>query len=120
MNRRMFIHAAPRPASHLVRHIDFGPYEKSALTTSKVPSGQDRVNEQHNVGVSDTTFKVLTTETGGNLFVMEHRNHKKGGPPKYASSSLTAYFAREVPEVRLIFQPWEVIPCTLKPAGAYS
>jgi hypothetical protein len=70
--------------------------------------------------VSDTTFKVLTTETGGNLFVMEHRNHKKGGPLKYASSSLTAYFAREVPEVRLIFQPLEVIPCTLKPAGAYS
>jgi len=44
------------------------------LKTTKVPKGQDRLNEQHNIGVSDTAFKVLTDETGGNLFLMEQKD----------------------------------------------
>jgi quercetin dioxygenase-like cupin family protein len=60
--------------------------------TAKVPTGQDRLNEQHNIGVSDTTFKVLSNETGGNLFVMEQNNHKKGGPPRHLHYGEEEYF----------------------------
>ena len=92
MNRRMFIHAAAASSFALNAPNRLWADEKNALTTAKVPSGQDRVNEQHNVGVSDTAFKVLTTETGGNLFVMEHSNHKKGGPPKHLHYNEEEYF----------------------------
>jgi len=83
MNRRVFIQAAA--VSGIGSSIPFRAWtqEKAGkLKTAKVPSGHDRLNEQHNIGVSDTTFKVLTDETGGNLFVMEQSNRKKGGPPR--------------------------------------
>jgi quercetin dioxygenase-like cupin family protein len=59
------------------------------LKTAKIPSGQDRLNEQHSI---DATFKVLTNETGGNLFVMEQRNNKKGGPPRHLHYNEEEYF----------------------------
>jgi len=39
------------------------------MTARKVPA----------VGVSSTTYKVLTAETSGTMFVMEQANAKKGG-----------------------------------------
>jgi quercetin dioxygenase-like cupin family protein len=92
MNRRMFIHAAAASGFALSTQKRPWAEEKNASTTAKVPSGKDRANEQHNVGVSDTTFKVLTSETGGNLFVMEHSNHKKGGPPRHLHYNEEEYF----------------------------
>lgn len=62
------------------------------LTTAMVSSGKDRLNEKHDIGVSDTSFKVLTNETGGNLFVMEQSNHKKGGPPRHLHYNEEEYF----------------------------
>ena len=92
MNRRMFIHAAAGSGLALSAPNRLWADEKNALTTAKVPSGQDRLNEKHNIGVSDTTFKVLTKETGGNLFVMEQNNHKKGGPPRHLHYNEEEYF----------------------------
>jgi mannose-6-phosphate isomerase-like protein (cupin superfamily) len=48
-----------------------------------VPAGEDREGKKHAVGVSSTTYKVLTAETGGAMFVMEQLNHKKGGPSRH-------------------------------------
>ena len=84
MNRRSFIHATIMSGIAPSISPRIWPQENTnKLKTGRVPSGQDRLNEPHNIGVSDTTFKVLTDETEGNLFVMEQSNHKKGGPPKH-------------------------------------
>lgn len=64
----------------------------AGLKITKVLNGQDRLNEDHNIGVSDTTFKVLVAETGGNLFVMEHNNQKKGGPARHFHYNEEEYF----------------------------
>jgi quercetin dioxygenase-like cupin family protein len=92
MDRRMFIHAAAASGFAVSAPYRLWADEKDALTMAKVPSGQDRLNEQHTIGVSDTTFKVLTKETGGNLFVMEQSNHKKGGPPRHLHYNEEEYF----------------------------
>jgi mannose-6-phosphate isomerase-like protein (cupin superfamily) len=93
MNRRSFIHATI--VSGIAPSIPprvWAQENTNKLKTAKVPSGQDRLNEPHNIGVSDTTFKVLTDETEGNLFVMEQSNHKKGGPPKHLHYGEEEYF----------------------------
>ena len=82
MNRRSFVHGAA--VSGIAATLPLAAWTEDHTTNikpAKVPSGQDRLKEQHNIGVSDTTFKVLTDETGGNLFVLEQSNHTKGGPP---------------------------------------
>jgi hypothetical protein len=50
---------------------------------ARVPAGEDRFGEHHSIGVSSTDFKVVTQDTGGDLFIMEHTNHKKGGPSRH-------------------------------------
>lgn len=64
----------------------------AGLKITKVLNAQDRLNGDHNIGVSDTTFKVLTAETGGNLFVTEHNNHKKGAPARHFHYNEEEYF----------------------------
>ncbi len=54
-----------------------------AKKASLVLAGQDREGKKHAVGVSSTTYKVLTAETGGALFAMEQLNHRKGGPSRH-------------------------------------
>jgi quercetin dioxygenase-like cupin family protein len=93
MNRRIFIQAAA--VSGIGSSLPLAAWTQETtgkLKISKVPSGHDRLNEQHNIGVSDTTFKVLTDETGGNFFAMEQSNHKKGGPPRHLHYSEEEYF----------------------------
>ena len=48
-----------------------------------VASGTDREGKARTIGVSSTTYKVLTDETAGAMFVMEQANRKKGGPPRH-------------------------------------
>jgi hypothetical protein len=43
----------------------------------RVPAGLDREGRKHAIGVSSTTYKVLTQDTNGALFVMEQSNQKK-------------------------------------------
>jgi quercetin dioxygenase-like cupin family protein len=93
MNRRVFIRAAAVSGiGSSIRLRAWTEERTGKLKTAKVPSGHDRLNEQHSIGVSDTTFKVLTDETGGNVFVMEQSNHKKGGPPRHLHYDEEEYF----------------------------
>jgi len=55
----------------------------AASVVVPVPAGEDRLGEHHTIGVSSTAFKVLTKDSGGDLFVIEHANHRKGGPPRH-------------------------------------
>lgn len=57
-----------------------------------VLNGQDRDGEQHTIGVSSTDFKVLTADAGGGIFIMEHTNRKKGGPPRHLHHNEDEWF----------------------------
>jgi quercetin dioxygenase-like cupin family protein len=57
-----------------------------------VANGEDRLGERHIIGVSSTAFKVLTDDTAGGLFVMEHGSRKKGGPPRHVHHNENEYF----------------------------
>jgi len=55
----------------------------TASKPASVSAGTDRQGKSRNVGVSTTTYKVLTAETAGAMFVMEQANKKKGGPNRH-------------------------------------
>ncbi len=59
---------------------------------ARVPRSEDRLGEHHIIGVSSTDFKVLTRDTGGGLFIMEHTNQKKGGPPRHLHHNEDEWF----------------------------
>lgn len=46
-----------------------------------VPAGADRLGSPRSMGISSLAFKVLSADTGGNLFVIEHSHLVPGGPP---------------------------------------
>lgn len=58
----------------------------------RVPSGEDRLEERHVIGVSSTAFKVLTDESASALFVIEHASRKKGGPPRHLHHNENEWF----------------------------
>ncbi len=58
----------------------------------RVPAGTDREGKRHAVGLSSTTYKVLTQDTGGALFVLEQSNEKKGGPPRHLHHDVGEFF----------------------------
>ena len=55
----------------------------SVAQPTLVWAGTDRFGEHHMIGISSTAFKVATADSGGDLFIMEHSNHKKGGVPRH-------------------------------------
>ena len=55
-------------------------------------AGTDRERKVRTVGVSSTTYKVLTAETAGAMFVMEQANAKKGGPSRHLHFSQDELF----------------------------
>jgi quercetin dioxygenase-like cupin family protein len=57
--------------------------KSSGAAVAPVRSGEDRVGEHHSIGVSSTAYKVSGQDTGGGLFIMEHANRAKGGPPRH-------------------------------------
>lgn len=50
-------------------------------STLPVRAGEGRSGHSRKTPTGSSCFKVVTADTGGGLFVMEHRNLKKGGPP---------------------------------------
>jgi mannose-6-phosphate isomerase-like protein (cupin superfamily) len=58
----------------------------------RVPAGLDREGKKHVIGLSSTTYKVLTQDTGGALFVLEQSNEKKGGPPRHLHHDVDELF----------------------------
>ena len=81
MERRSFLGAAiaALPLALMGQSIPTSTTSKPA----RVARGEDRLGEHHTIGVSTTAFKVLTRDTSGCLFVMEHTSSKKGGPPRH-------------------------------------
>ncbi|MGA2570277.1 MAG: cupin domain-containing protein [Terracidiphilus sp.] len=68
-----------------------------------VGAGEDRFGHPHPLGFSSLTFKVSASDTGGNLFVIEHRNLTPGaGPALHLHYSQEEWFY--VMESEVIFQ----------------
>jgi len=65
---------------------------KAKVKAALVPYGEDWQGEHHNIGISSTDFKVTTQDSGGALFLFEHSNHKKGGPPLHLHHNEDEWF----------------------------
>ncbi|HEY3627629.1 MAG TPA: cupin domain-containing protein [Terracidiphilus sp.] len=78
------------------------PGPAAAADIHIVPDGQDRLGESHSRGFSSMLFKVLARETNGGLFVLEHHNMVKGGPPLHYHLHQEEWFY--VVEGRVVFQ----------------
>jgi mannose-6-phosphate isomerase-like protein (cupin superfamily) len=62
------------------------------VRVARVPGGEDRFGEHHTLGVSSTDFKVATQDSSGDLFIMEHKSRKKGGPPRHLHHNEDEWF----------------------------
>ena len=90
IERRTFLGAtmAAFPLALMGQSIKATTQAKAA----RVSSGEDRFGEHHSIGVSSTDFKVSTQESSGGLFIMEHTNRKKGGPPRHLHHNEDEWF----------------------------
>jgi mannose-6-phosphate isomerase-like protein (cupin superfamily) len=68
------------------------PNIASVAKPVRVPAGADREGKKHAIGLSSTTYKVLTQDSGGALFVLEQSNGKKGGPPRHLHHDVDELF----------------------------
>ena len=68
------------------------PGSAGAAEAHLVESGQDRLGESHSLGFSTILFKVLPRETNSGLFLIEHKNLMKGGPPLHFHHSQEEWF----------------------------
>ncbi|HLI03048.1 MAG TPA: cupin domain-containing protein [Terracidiphilus sp.] len=58
-----------------------------------VGAGQDRLGRPHSLGFSSLAFKITSSDTGGNLFVIEHTNLRPGtGPALHLHNSQEEWF----------------------------
>jgi quercetin dioxygenase-like cupin family protein len=105
MQRRRFVQstAALFPLTLIDRALAAAPTPPAAPEARLIPNGQDRLSEQHSLGYSTISFKVLPRETAGALFLIEHTHLKKGGgPPLHLHYAQEEYFY--VMEGEFLFQ----------------
>lgn len=90
IQRRSFLQLAlaALPATVFAQTAKTGPIAKPI----RVSAGADREGKKHAIGVSSTTYKILTQDTGGALFVLEQANDKKGGPPRHLHHDVDEIF----------------------------
>jgi mannose-6-phosphate isomerase-like protein (cupin superfamily) len=105
MKRRSFLRAASAvfPAAGL-QVFAFGqsPPSPSSGQVHLVPSGQDWFGEQRSRGYSSILFKVMPRDTNDGLFIIEHANLTKGGPPLHLHLHQEEWFY--VVEGEVVFQ----------------
>src|SRR6185503_135902 len=58
----------------------------------RIPRGQDRFNEQHDVGIGILSFKVTEQESQGALLIAELAHHTPGGPPRHVHPNQDEWF----------------------------
>jgi quercetin dioxygenase-like cupin family protein len=81
MQRRSFLSLASTVASAVASGQSLT--HNSPPIIHPVLSGEDRVDEAHSLGITSIAFKVLTRETNGESFIIEHTTRQKGGPPHH-------------------------------------
>lgn len=108
MNRRKFLGSAASTFPFAV----FQPFALAADTTSFpnkeahiVPAGEDIDGAKRTLGFSRISFKISSQDTGGNLFLFEHSNLVRGGPPLHFHYNQEEWFY--VMEGEVLFQVGE-------------
>ena len=93
----------------------------AALPRVPVPAGSDREGRKRQIGVSATTYKVVTSDTKGDLFVIEQANQRRGGPPLHVHQGedelfyvLEGEYLVQVAETRFTLRAGD---CVLGPRG---
>lgn len=81
MDRRLFLQLGS--ASPMLPAVARAQVEADRNSSGRVAADADRQGQARTVGVSDTAYTVLTRDTGGDLFVIEQRNRRKGGPARH-------------------------------------
>jgi mannose-6-phosphate isomerase-like protein (cupin superfamily) len=119
MNRRSFL-SVPMLAL-LPPRLEAATSPSRSRAIGKVGAGEDREGKQRAIGLSDTTFKVLTSDSRGALFVMEQLNRRRGGPPRHLHHQedelffcLEGEYVVEVGDQRFRLAPGD---CVLGPRG---
>jgi mannose-6-phosphate isomerase-like protein (cupin superfamily) len=108
MHRRSFLRAAAAvaPIAGLPGLLaDVASAQSPAPSSAAlhvVGAGEDRDGHPHSMGFSTLLFKVLTPETNGGLFLIEHKNLQPGGPVFHLHFNQEEWFY--VVEGEIIFQ----------------
>jgi hypothetical protein len=81
MKRRMFLKAslATLPLEATTPSVAAEPQGFSTL----VPAGVDRFGQSRGLGFSSIAFKASSQDSKGDVFIFEHSNLSKGGPPRH-------------------------------------
>jgi quercetin dioxygenase-like cupin family protein len=90
MDRRLFLGAVM--AAFPLALMGQSSKTSTPVRVVRVPGGEDRFGEHHILGISSTDFKVSTQDSSGDLFIMEHTNRKKGGPPRHLHHNEDEWF----------------------------
>ncbi|HYK34774.1 cupin domain-containing protein [Alloacidobacterium sp.] len=99
MQRRSFIRAVASVVPAVGLH-DFLASQACAQAAAQpqtgalrvVGAGEDRLGKPHSLGFSSFVFKVLSEETGGGLFIIEHTHLIPGGPPLHLHLNQEEWF----------------------------
>lgn len=108
IERRAFLKtaAAVAPAVALRELVAQMPVAAAPTELHPVGAGEDRFGRAHSLGFSSLAFKVGGSETGGNLFIIEHRGLQPGlGPALHLHYSQEEWFY--VMEGEMAFQVGE-------------
>jgi mannose-6-phosphate isomerase-like protein (cupin superfamily) len=117
MNRRRFMQSAGIAAAFPFV-LDQPAAQAEPPTTSStpkarvLPAGEDIFGATRSLGFSHLAFKVSSSETNGNLFVLQHTGMTPGGPPLHLHHAQEEWF--HVEEGEVMFQIGEK-QMTLKP-----
>ena len=114
MRRRSFLKTAAAAVPALGLH-DLLTAETARTALHPVAPDEDRSGTAHATAFSTLLFKVLASETGGGLFLIEHQHMKHGGPPLHLHLAQEEWFY--VMEGRVKFQVGEQ-QIELEPGGS--
>lgn len=90
MERRSFLGLA---IAALPLHLFANSLQAAAsLTAALVAAKRDRYAKDRPVPMHSSVFKVSTQGSPNALFVMEHNNHKKSGPPRHLHHNQDEWF----------------------------
>ena len=113
--------AGLRAAPGLAATSSIGEAPATALPRVPGAAGSDREGRKRQIGDSATTYKVVTSDTKGDLFVIEQANQRRGGPPLHVHHGedelfyvLEGEYLVQVGETRF---PLKAGDCVLGPRG---
>jgi len=93
MDRRLFVKSAFATPLIAVAQVEGAPVPDTPKRGIHVPAGKDRSKEVLKIwGVIPHEVKVSTKDTNGALFVFEHADMGKGGPPRHLHHEQDEWF----------------------------